>query len=291
MSWSTGIKTVLLLLWLAAVSWLIRYEAFPHRFEDTVRGYPALARQMPAIRDTWMKVLYDGDHVGYVNSSIEIEEEEGRERVVMRTNLQIRLRMGNGIDTLQFDSEVRLSSRQELLGSESDFSFGRLKGAARLEPMKGEGRYRLVTSLNGMEWAREVRLPRDAILASPLLDAGLRNIRPGRTLRVRTIDPLSPGGEPRTLEITAGPAERRQPPGYEEPVEVTRLTMRMGEIEFQSLVDEYGRIVWQETPFGLLLVRTEPRLAMRVPSDNAVSPADLMSASPFSSFNPMPGVP
>lgn len=284
-------KSLLLATWLLCMGWLIRFEAFPHWFDRDLRGYRELSGRLPALQDSWMKVLADGKQVGYLNSTVEMREEEGKERLLLGTRLHLRLRVGGRGESLRFVSEVRLNARQELMGSSSNFFMGDLEGDLELVSTGEKEMYTLRARLKDVQWNRDIRIPREAVVSSPLLDAGLRSVRPGRTLRIRTLDPFSMSGELRTVELEGLSSGMERPPGYPKPVEVTHVVLRMGDLRLDSWVDAYGRVVRQTTPFGLSMVIADAQEAMEVPEGNAVDPLTLMSGFPLPSPSLFPTKP
>jgi hypothetical protein len=62
----------------------------------------------------------------------------------------------------------------------------------------------------------------------------------------------------------------------------------MGEITLRAWVDDYGRVMRQETPFGLVLVASTAQQAMQIPSGNAVEPLSLLKNNLITSWPPMP---
>lgn len=283
---NTLIKTIILISWLVSMAWLVRYEAYPYLFDGTVQGYRELSNNLPAMRDTWMKVFAEGDHVGYLNSSIEIEDAEGNEELVMSTQLMLRILFQGQPETLRFRNKVRLNARHELQSSESGFFLAGISGDLNLTPQGEPGSYQLAIEVNDLKFARSVTIPSEAVISSPLMDQGLRAVRPGQVLRIRALDPFSMSGELQTIELQGISSEVKVLPGESQPLTATRVETRFGEIVLESEVDQFGRIIWQQTPFGLTLVLSDPQQAMKVPDKNALDPKTLFSSPLFRSFLP-----
>lgn len=267
----------MLTLWLLSMGWLIRYEAFPHWFDSTVQGYREMSRHLPALRDSWMKILSEGEHVGYVNNSIEMTEVEGEEQLQMNTQILLRIRYGGGLELVRLSNEVQLDARQNLMGSFSTFSLAAMSGSLRLEPVEETRTFEMTVTFNQMQFSRSITLPPGAVISSPLMDTGLRAVKVGKTIRIRSFDPFSPSGELRTMEVTGVSRERRRFPGQEQEVEVTQVRIRFGDWDLKAEVDEFGRIVYQETPFGLTFVQSDASVAMKIPQNQAFDPVRLLS--------------
>lgn len=288
MSLNAGFKISILTVWLLTLGWLIRYEAFPHWFDETMQGYRELSRHMPALRDSWMKIM-DGDrHVGYINSAIEMIDVEGEEQLQLSTQLFMRIYYQGQLQLLRLYNEVHLDASQELQGSVSSFSMGPFDGKLSVEPQEKNDRFLMKVEFNDFKFQKEIDLPPGVVMSSPLMDAGLRNVKVGRTVKIRSMDPFSPTGELRTMEITGLSSESRVLPGGDQSVEVTRVQITFGELLLHAEVDEFGRIVTQETPFGLVFVQSEANEAMKIPAQNALDPQTLLSSPAMSSMMKFP---
>lgn len=288
MSLNGIIKFSVISVWLIAMGWLIRFEAFPGFFDPTLQGYREMARHLPALRDSWMKVMSEGKQVGFINSSIEMTEVDGEEQLQMRTQLLMRIHFQGKLELMRLNNEVHLDARQMLTGSYSSFSMGPYAGSLSLVPGNGQDNFLMTVQFNDIHFKREVKLPASAVIASPLMDAGLRSVKVGQTLKIRSMDPFSLSGDLRTVEIRGLSMEERILPGTVEPVKVTTVAMKMGDLELHSEVDEYGRILRQETPFGFTFLKSEANEAMKIPRDQAFDPMTLLSGSQLSSFFKLP---
>lgn len=268
----------LLGVWVVSMSWLVRYEAFPHWFEDTIQGYRTLTREMPAVRDTWMKILADGTHVGYANSTLELEEDgDGRDVLHMRSQMVMRVRMAGSTDELRMNTGTRVRGGQELHSFHANFYYGNFQGEVRGQREEGE-MFLVDMEVQNRNFQRRMRIPDQAVISGPMMEAGLRNLRPGRQLRMRALDPLSPSGELMDIVFTGeGPDDIRV---GGEPVRANRVSMSFRDMELHAWLDDSGRVLRQETPFGLILEAASNHDAIRVPSENAVSPSALLS-TPF----------
>ena len=272
-------KFTVLAVWLVCMSWLVRYEAFPHWFEDTIPGYRGLTRELPAVKDSWMKVLWNGEHVGYSNSTMEIDETDGREDLQMRSQLMLHLQMPDGSNQLRIDTRVSIRDGHRLHSFQVTFFMGNIQGEInavrdtgdffnielQLKPMMGDARMQ-----------RRLQIPEHAIIAGPLMDTGLRNLRPDQELRMRTFDPFSLTGDLSEVVFRGEGYEMLAMDGGE-PVHVSRVSMRTGEMVMSAWLNEHGQILRQETPFGFVLEAATVNDAVRVPEGNKIHFSQLLS--------------
>jgi len=288
MLFNTLIKLVVVSVWFISMGWLIRFEAFPHVFDDNMQGYRELAKHMPAMRDSWMKVMSGDQHVGYVNSATEMTDFEGNEQLVLTTQLIIRIDFQGELQLLRLNNEVKLDAKQELLGSSSSLSMGSFTGKLTLSPIDDSDKFELSAQLNEMEFKRQIDIPKGGVISSPFMDSSLRAVRKGRTVKIRSMDPFSPSADFRVVEVTGLSSSFQTLPGDSREVEVTRVEMKIGDLILHAEVDEYGRIVRQETPFGITFEISDASGAMKIPKTNALNPASLLSSSAFPSLINLP---
>lgn len=298
MSVYTVIKFFLVVGWLLGMGWLIRFEAFPHLFEETARGYEALTRDVPALSDNWMRVMAGDKHVGYLHSSTQIDEANGREELALESDLVLRIRLGGTERILKLESEVRLNERSEFLHSRLWCSIGgMLEGEMSLRPEEGSDAFDLTLhiefeELPEMRISRVIEIPQNVIVASPMLDNGLRSLRPGQTMRFRTLDPFSADGGIRTLVLRGEEVSEEERAQFDEDRgEVRKISMVLGDLTMNAWMDEYGRTLRQETPLGVTLVLSTPRESVQIPKGSALDFQDLLSNSPMSSFPQLPVAP
>lgn len=267
-------KVLLLTVWLGSVGWLVRFEAFPHWFEDTVQGYRTLTRDLPAVRDSWMRIYAGEMHVGYANSSVELEEVEGREDLVLKSQFQLMVEMPDGVEPLRVSSAVHIRQQHLLEHFEVQFQFQRMQGTLKGQRREGDV-FGVTLNAGNAQMQRELTIPPDVVLNSPFAEAAMRNLRAGQQLRMRTLDPLSLSGETREVVLRGeGEETLRLRDGTEQAVR--RISMAMGEMRLNVWVNDVGLVVKQETPFGLTMEVSEVSRAIRIAEGNALNPMELL---------------
>jgi hypothetical protein len=289
------LKTLLWVIWIVSMGWLIRFEAFPQWFEETARGYETLTHDLPALRDSWMKVFAGEEHVGYVHSATQVQEQDGQEQLFMESRLVLNLRLTEERRVLYLDTQVTLDGNARFLRSRLWGSItGLLQGEMSLTPTETPNRFRLdldlkIANVPDVSFSRTVEVPPDVIVASPLLDNGFRSLRPGQTLRFRTLDPFSADGSTRMLVLRGEDgADWNDVEMDGEILEVRKVSATLGEITVTAWLDSYGRTLRQETPFGLTLMLSDARKAVEVPEDAALDFQQLLQHSPLSPYSNLP---
>lgn len=274
----TFLKLALFSLWLGALSWLIRREAFPHLFEDGAAGYRTMMRELPAVRDQWMKVLADGQHVGYANSSLELEEVDQQEELVLRSQFVILLRMPNGPEQIRFTSRVNIRSDQTLRGFDAKVQFQTLEGT--VQGLRAErDQFDVTLSLGTLGMQRRVTIPDHAVISGPFGEFGMAPLRPGQEMRMRTFDLFSLSGESSDVFLRGEAIETLRTGLGEQ--ETFRILVSSGEISFRVWINEFGQVIRQETPFGLTLEAATVQDAIRIPREAALDPLSLQLQPSF----------
>jgi len=236
-----------------------------------------------------MKIMAEDRHVGYINSSIELEDRGGDEVLVMASQVHLRMNLQGLTEILRVSNRVILSARHELLSSESSFSLGRMSGELLLEPTGRGEMFDMRVVFNDISFNRQIRIPEGVVLFSPLLDSSIREVRPGRSYRLRTVDPFSFTGELQTIEVRGLATKRIEMETDEREMEVTVVEVTAGELTIRMLVDEFGRVIRQETPLGLVFVHSPAQTAMKVPDENALDPMALLSGGALAPWMNLPG--
>jgi len=273
------LKLLLVLVWLGAMGWLIRFEAFPHWFDDTAQGYRGLMRDLPAVRDTWMRVLADGKHVGYFNSGLDLDESDGREQLVLLNQFMLRVETFGGKDSLRFNSEVRLGGDQRMQSFQATFFSPMFE--ANASGVRQDGNlYEITLQMGQLAIQRRIRIPDQTVMAGVMGDFGLQPLREGQTLRLRTLDPFSMGGDGTEVVVT-GEGSEEIVLGEGDPQVAVRMRIEQGEWVLRMWVSDTGQVLRQETPFGLVLEAATVQEAIRVPDEHAVNLTQLMQHPGF----------
>lgn len=241
-------RLAIVLAWLAMAGWLVRYEAFPERFDRASHGYARLFSRDVLIMDAWMRVLFKESPIGYSHSSVEIDEDNPRLRHIARNRMNVRLKIMGQEQRIAVETEARLDEAYRLQA----FSFNLSATAYRLrltaERREGETfAVRIVT--DSSEQNVTVSVPDDVVIYSPMTDLAMKRLKPGQSLSMRTLDPT-------TMDIASMTvrALRRQPIELGgRAYDATLLRTEYRGIEALSWIDEEGALLRQETPFGWTL--------------------------------------
>lgn len=259
---------------LVMTGWLIRYEAFPSYFTERAAGYRGMLTTGALLVDQWTKISYDGAPIGYSHTQLasheEDEDEEDMTRLQNRTYLELKV-LGRPqrilvTATLSLDAAYRLQ-RFDFALSSSPYS-ARIYGERR----QGEQFAVEVRSKAGVS-RMELDIPDDVVIYSPLTEMGLRKLKPGQALQIRTLDPVSlTVGDIRCRAVGRETIEHRG-----RAVSAMKLEVSYRGTSVYSWMDDTGRIIRQETPLGWVMEASDQEEALNLQFD-ADAMADMVLA-------------
>jgi hypothetical protein len=257
-------------LWMAMAFWLIRYEAFPSFFTHRLNGYGDLLADGPLVSDNWMKVLVDGQHVGFSHTHIDVKDNDPSSRVQINNQTVINVRLLGGVQQITAKSSASL----DILYKLQRFNFA-VNAADLPFSLHGERMHNQFFQIRARtpmgQQTSQIQLPDDLILYSPLTELALKKLKPGQTMTLTTLDPSSLSRA--DLLVTALKWETVQKNGTD--IEVLVLSCRYGGMETTSWIDEDGQMIRQTTPLGWAMEACEPSEAAAF-ADHAVETGSLL---------------
>lgn len=270
MKFSVLIRAGLLATWLGCVAWLIRYEAFPHRFSGQGVSYRHLLRDIPAVLDSWMKVYFEDKHVGYLHQSIDMDERDGSdgENLVMRTNLSLKISVGDVREEARVIVRVTLDPQMQLLRFDGGIYAGQI-AAEGVGVRTGNETFELSYALNDLTGKVDLEIPSDILLDLPasMFQANIRDGREGRVEYHTVFDPIS--REKKRSKVTYG--ARGEVTLTDGSVHTARkVRSELDYLVFESWIGDDGVMIRQQTPFGLRFEAADSQDAVHVPDGNSI---------------------
>ncbi len=272
---------VIVVFWLAMTGWLVRYEAFPEWFSTPSYGYQALLKDGPFVVDSWMQVIFKDTPIGYSHTWVDTSVESPDEAYAMKNITFLNLKIMGISRWVKVSAGATLDARYRLQ------TFSAVMNAAtystRLNGERtGPGKFQAHVFTAGAERSFSLDIPEDAIIYSPMTEMAMRRLQPGQSLQLKAFDPLSMT----TADIRVK-ALRNEPfrmDGREQ--EATVLNMSYQGLETLSWIDDNGRILRQETPFGWALQACTPEQALAFQQDG-VQAEDMLAALAVPSHGPL----
>jgi len=250
---ATRIRLAILFLWLAAMGWILRYEARPEWFTRDLDGYRGLlSADMPMV-DAWMRILFRDVPIGYSHSRIEVDDRNPLEYHQLHNEVHLAFRMADQTYQVRMDTAVALNMLYQLQSFSFEFAADPFSVQARGRRLD-ENNFHVEWVVEGVRQQREMAVPADAVVYSPMTGLALSRMRPGREYRIKTLDPASMG-----VSYARARALRRE----EIAVDGRRYDALVVEVEQAgvktlSWLDDDGGLLRQETPIGLTLERCDP---------------------------------
>ena len=260
-------------LWLGAMAWYLRFEAYPGFFTHTLDGYRDLMSDGQLFLDSWMKIELHGKPIGYSHTAVEVADNNPLEhyRIENRTLLTLNLMGELQHVTVQSGGALDLMHKLQRFS----FSLNARRYNLRVEGLRGEGERFTVTTRSDLGHStQQVSIPDDVVLYSPLTEMSLARLSPGEQLQVRTMDPssLSVG----SVQVKA---LRREPYGARGVTnDALVLSVTYQGMELTTWIDANGRTLRQETPLGWSLTACTADEAVSLPLDES-SAADLLETA------------
>ncbi len=237
----------ILVLWLVLLGLLIRFEVFPEIFTHTLPGYRSLLDRDVLMEDSWMRILYKAQPIGYSHTTVEIDEANPLKHYTMASRVFVRLKAMGLDQPIYVDTTVYVDVTHRLQG----FAFGMSAGDHEMQihgvrADRDGSDFDVVMKGGAAAQKLQVDIPDDVILYSPMTEMALKRLRPGGELTIRTFDPASLS--PSRLTVRALREEPFTRDGKDEPA-VLLETDYQG-MKVHSWVARDGTLLRQETPLG-----------------------------------------
>jgi hypothetical protein len=241
---------LIILFWLSAMFWLVRSEAFPGWF---VRGerfsYRDVFRDGLMVMDSWMRISIQGEPAGYTHTWLDSDPAAaGRQVFSLRNQTALSLRMPDRPRVIRADANATLDDSGHLLDFSAAFFLDDLRTIVEGKAV-ADGRFNVVIRTGDSVREMELTLPDDVLVHLPMTGLPLGRLSPGRSVALRVLNPLT-----MTVEEMRASVIRRETlhlAGQDYPA--TLLEMSFQGMEMRAWVDAEGRVLRQETPFGLAM--------------------------------------
>ncbi len=242
------IRPVIVLLWLITMGVLLRYEAYPHWFTRTVPGYRGIVSDTLLARESWARILIEGEPAGYSHSSLGINDETPENLMEINNRVHLRIRILGQIRRVFAQTLVALNRDFELESFEMSITAGELTAQATGRRLQ-RGVFELSLQTGDRQMLRTVEIPPDTLVYSPLQELALRQLRPGGKLTLKTFNPLTQQASRIMIEAVG-----REPVNIGGTVtETIRLRSEWQGLSFDSWMTADGTLVRQETPIGWVM--------------------------------------
>ncbi len=273
---------VIMLGWLASMAWLLRNEAFPEWFARSMAGYRSLLSDGVVVSDQWMRILFNDQHVGYSHTVLDTREGDPAEQFVLSNRTELHLNLMGAQQQVQVTSGASLDALYQL--QKFSFALDSDRYSMKLQGQRQRGTRFDVQIVTGANRQRvSIDIPDDVLIYSPMLEMQLKQLEPGRSLRVRMLDPVSLTIQDSVVRSVA--RETIEIAG--ELVETTRFEVDYMGMTMQSWMDGQGRMVRQLSPLGWILEAADAQAATAYKPGGALG-EDLLAAVAVRSSQTLP---
>jgi hypothetical protein len=270
------LRYTVLVFWLAAMYFLVRYEAYPELFTHTLSGYRGVIPENMLIKNTWSRVLVNGVPAGYSHTSMNIADGDTKQNIEISNRMLFRFSMMGQILRITARTELLLSPRYDLLKFSSSVSGQGIDLSVTGQQKNGQT-YEIETNFGGNKTVRQIKIPEDALLYSPFSMLALRKLRPGQSLAIKTIDPFSMS----STHVIVKALERGQIKIGDELLDTLRLEFNYKGMRLESWIDNDGNILRQETPLGWVIESCSAEQALDAAGGKHTPPDIMRSGSLF----------
>ncbi len=271
MKWAL-VRLTIAAAWLVTTAAYLRHEVFPEWFTGQTGGYASLFGRDTLVIDSWSRILFNGSPIGYSHTSLDSDETNSIYRYVLNNRLYMKLAIMGEAHAFTADTTASLDSQYQL----QKFSFG-LSSKVYSLSIKGQktngNTFDVDISTDAGTVSRQVEIPADAIIYSPMTELALQRLKPGHQLSVKTFDPATLSTS--TMIIRALRNEEITISGRRHACTV--LAADMQGTTFLSWMASDGRILKQETPFGWTIELCTPDEAFEI-ARKAPSSTDILKA-------------
>jgi len=255
-------RSLIILFWLLMTGWLIRYEAFPRLFTASAPGYRSLFKNGPLILDTWMQIEFRNTPIGYSHTWVDSDVESPNATYTLhnQTALNIKL-MGQvqGVNVMAGATLDAAYALQKFYTAVSSSAY-----ATRIEGRKtGDHTFSVRIRTDSGEQTMTLTVPDDVILYSPVAEMALAGLKPGESLSLRVLNPVTLAVS--DVRVEALRREKLKSAGREQEANVLKLVYQG--LETLSWMDAEGRILRQETPFGWIMTLCSAKDVMAFKQD------------------------
>ena len=158
------LRVALVVFWLAAFGWLLRYEAFPEFFTHKLDGYKSIISKDVLLIDSWMKILVNGSPVGYSYTRMEVEKSDPVNHYRIENSLKFSVNLAGTKQNISIKANSVLNNIYQL----QKFFFSiKSKGYSML--IKGEkikeNTFKVTTTTANTTQTKKVIIPEDVTIS------------------------------------------------------------------------------------------------------------------------------
>lgn len=257
---------LIVLFWVVSMSWLVRYEAFPQWFNaEPSQGYGALFRDGLYLMDSWMQIYFKDAPVGFSHTWVDNEPGNREESFFIKNQTSIDIKIMGQDYRVHILSTIVLNDEYKLRGFDFKMRANRYETEVTGSHVSGSV-YNIKIKTAGGEQGLRINIPEDVVVYSPATEMTVSRLNPGQTMTLQTFDPVSMS----TVDCVAEGVRREKILFLDEYIDSVVVKLTAHGFETIAWIDDNGRVIRQETPFGWTMeATTAARIKMTSSSDDA----------------------
>lgn len=271
------LRTAMIILWLCTAAWLVRYEAFPEYFTQSLSGYKGLLAKDALLADSWMKIIFHDADIGYSRTSMDINENDASEHYIMENRTHIALNIMGERKNIHALTSIFLDMSYTL--KRFTFSFSSPAAVMNVVGVRTEKNTFEITANTGSDNHKTTRIqiPSDVVLYAPFSETAIKHLKPGQQLTIRTIDPISL----KKTNLTLCALRREKITITSDEINATVLSSEYHGLKMFTWIDDKGTVLRQESPIGLTMQKCTPEEAYDAALGNNSSDSVLKAILPL----------
>lgn len=274
------IRSAIVILWMASMGALLRYEAYPEWFTKTIPGYKGLISDTLLARESWSRILIGGIPAGYSHTTLGVNDETPEHLLEINNRVHLRIQLLGQEQRILAQTDVSLDRDYGLVAFNASVSAGPLSMRAGGRRIRGR-QFEITTTTGPTSMVRLLDIPAEAFLYSPVQELALRDLRPGNRLFLKTINPMTM--QSTSVQIEAIARETITVDGKS--IDTTRLESSWQGMRFPSWVNADGAVVRQETPLGWIIEACSAEAALDSVSGDHKAPSPFGDKGGGMAFN------
>lgn len=238
--------------------WLLRNEAFPGYFTNTFAGYSEILSGDMLLSDSWMKIMFNNDPIGYSHTSVEVNETDPLSHYLVNNEISMKLQL------MQEDHEIDVKTLavMDIMYQLQEFSFSlsskpsdsaqEKQNMVSIKAMRRRKDSFLAAIVTPQSTSRvQIEIPPDVIIYSPMTEMAMKNLKPGNQITIKTLEPTTLT----TALVTVRAVRYEDITINNTTFAATLLSSEYHGTTVNSWIDNEGAMLRQETPFGWTMER------------------------------------
>lgn len=247
-------RIIIIVFWLLMTGWLVRYEAFPEKFTDAVSGYRAIFQRGPMIVDSWMQIESQDLPIGYSHTWIDTNLEDEKTAYTVRNQTVLNFKIMGQNQWVGVTADAVLDD-DYILQKFSAVMVSSIYSMRVDAQRRRKGVFEVTMKTPAAAKSFEMEIPDNVVLYSSMSDMAMKQLAPGKSIRLKTIDPVSLSVA--DVVIQAVRRETIMHDGKKQ--ESTLLKILWQGMSVSAWIDDDGRVLREETPFGWVMKASTPR--------------------------------